>query len=214
MKLVMFSSINTNDEKINTKIITMLPKNPKMCIIPAFTEYYDESWYSSGYCYEYSSIGFQDFEWFDIGYKFKKENMKKIFDYDAIHLGGGNTFLLKWLLNDRKMIKPLIDYVKNGGVLFGNSAGSIMMCKSILVASFADENYCGLKDFDGLGLVNFDIKPHWEAWIKDVKYFRLFSNLTNRPLVTLKEDQCITIDNDEIKLWGNPYVIKPVNKKG
>ncbi|HPT08304.1 MAG TPA: Type 1 glutamine amidotransferase-like domain-containing protein [bacterium] len=73
-------------------------------------------------------------------------------DFGAIYIGGGNTFKLLNYLSDTGFISILEKYIVNGGIVYGGSAGAIIMGKSIKTAE--DENDKEYKKSDGLNLLS------------------------------------------------------------
>ena len=81
-------------------------------------------------------------------------------DSDLVYLDGGNTYYFLWHLKKTGLFRLLQDYVSEGGVLAGCSAGGIIMTPDIRTAGFPnfdkDDNYVGLRDTEGLGVVGFE----------------------------------------------------------
>lgn len=72
--------------------------------------------------------------------------------FGAIYIGGGNTFKLLNILYNSGFISLLNRYIKNGGVVYGGSAGAIIMGASInTVKEENDNNY---KESKGLDLLS------------------------------------------------------------
>ena len=88
--------------------------------------------------------------------------LSTLFDCDAIHLTGGNTyFFLRWL-QESGMIQRLRSYSTSGGVLIGASAGSLLMTKSIAIAELSgDTPDPSMTTLEALGLVDFHFWPHY-----------------------------------------------------
>lgn len=208
--LVMFSSI-FYDEDVNEKIKEFLPKNSKIGIIPAETRFFKESFMEeSGEISAYQEYGYKNFIWFDLGYDYQQELEDELFKCDAIHLCGGNTFLLQYLLKRRNFLDKLRKYYQDGGTIMGNSAGSIMMCPDIRIAAFADYNMTYTADYEALGLVNFWVKPHWESWASKESMFQMLSDTCLRSILTLNENQCIIkTDKDGSVAFNAPMMISP-----
>ncbi|WP_199621429.1 Type 1 glutamine amidotransferase-like domain-containing protein [Paenibacillus alkalitolerans] len=80
-----------------------------------------------------------------------------MFDYDAIHLSGGNTFYFLSLLKKRNTMEMLRAYVNKGGILIGVSAGSILMTKTIGFAGY------GVDGDRNVVYVDFEFLPHWDG---------------------------------------------------
>lgn len=81
-------------------------------------------------------------------------------DYDAIYVCGGNTFYLLKKVRESGFDKIVKEFVDEGKLYVGVSAGSILVCPSIEISAPFDPNDVGLKDYTGLSLVNFVIAPH------------------------------------------------------
>ena len=213
--LVMFSSI-FYDEDIDKSIKEFLPQNSKIGIIPAETRFFKDSPLTeSGEISEYKEYGYTDFLWFDLGYEYNSALEDKLFECDAIHLCGGNTFLLLYLLKKRGFVEKLRKFYNNGGTIIGNSAGSIVMCPDIRIAAFADYNMTRTADYNSLHLVDFMVKPHWEMWENKISMFQMFADTCNINIFTLKENQCIMkTDKYGFILFNNPLAICPQKVEG
>lgn len=80
-------------------------------------------------------------------------------DFDAIVIGGGNTFQLTYLLQKNGLIKPIHDAVNNGMPYIGWSAGSNITCPTIKTTN--DMPVVEPESFAGLNLIPFQINPHY-----------------------------------------------------
>ena len=83
---------------------------------------------------------------------------KHLADYSFLFIGGGNTFKLLYDMKRVNMFEPIRDYLQNGGVAFGGSAGAIIFGEDLESCALDDENDVGLKDtagFDVLGGISF-----------------------------------------------------------
>lgn len=154
----------------------------------------------------YYELGFRRGMNFPLGVNYNEKMERMLFSCDAIHLGGGNTFELLFMLSVRGLLPKLKSYVESGGVLFGTSAGSIVMCPDISIASFADSNWLNLEgeQLSSLGLVDFYMKPHWEMWSSEKARFKDFSKKSGKKIVCLRENQGIYISDDGIEFLGCP----------
>ena len=78
---------------------------------------------------------------------------------DAIFVGGGNTYALLQRLHRAKLVEPIRERVLAGAPYLGSSAGSNLAGPTILTTN--DWNVVGLTRFDALGLVPFNVNPHY-----------------------------------------------------
>ena len=84
---------------------------------------------------------------------------RAIEEADAIFVGGGNTFRLLKGLYDCDVIAPIRERVARGTPYIGSSAGSIVACPSLKTTK--DVPIVQPPSFDALGLVPFQISPHY-----------------------------------------------------
>jgi dipeptidase E len=78
---------------------------------------------------------------------------------DAVFVGGGNTYALLRRLHRAKLVEAIRARVLAGAPYVGISAGSNVAGPTILTTN--DWNVVGLDRFDALGLVPFNINPHY-----------------------------------------------------
>jgi len=79
---------------------------------------------------------------------------------EAIFVGGGNTFRLLKALEDLDLIEPIRRKVSSGMLYIGSSAGSNVAGPTIKTTK--DMPIVQPRSFDSLGLVPFQISPHYQ----------------------------------------------------
>src|SRR5438105_14586520 len=87
-------------------------------------------------------------------------HQKAIDRADAIFIGGGNTFRLLKALQDVELLEPIRRKVKSGAPYIGSSAGSNVAGPTIKTTK--DMPIVQPRSFDALGLVPFQISPHYQ----------------------------------------------------
>lgn len=188
--LIMFSSAFVNEQILN-HLNDMCKSKKRATYIPAGMEYTP----FNGKLYQ--DMGFKYSERFCLAYNYDETKLDELFASDLIHIGGGNTFELRYLLEKRGLIPRLQKFVEDGGVLIGNSAGSIVMCNDIMIANIADRNYTNCYDYTGLSIVNFEFKPHFQAYKNDIPYFETYSELRGTVVYGVSEGGAIIIKNNK-----------------
>ena len=135
-------------------------------------------------------------------------------DYDAIYIGGGNTFKLLKKIRESEFDKELLDYYDDGGIIYGGSAGAIIFGRDIrtaLMCKDADVNEVNLKDTRGFNLAaNFDIQCHFED--NQLKEHKDVVNKTNFNIIAIPEESALLIENGQLKAVG-PKPLTIITKK-
>ncbi|MGE5222441.1 MAG: Type 1 glutamine amidotransferase-like domain-containing protein [Omnitrophica WOR_2 bacterium] len=75
-----------------------------------------------------------------------------LYQYDAVYIGGGNTFYLLKELRTYGLDRALVEFARQGKPIYGGSAGAIILGSDITSCEHIDHNIVGLKDYHGLDL--------------------------------------------------------------
>jgi dipeptidase E len=78
---------------------------------------------------------------------------------EAVFVGGGNTYALLRRLHQAGLLGPLRERVRQGLPYLGTSAGANVAGPNVLTTN--DWNVVGLTVFEALGLVSFNVNPHY-----------------------------------------------------
>lgn len=133
----------------------------------------------------------------------KEENERTLSDrlpaFDVIYVGGGSAYwLLHWVRKSGfgAIIRGLLD---EGKVYVGVSAGSVIAGPDVKEMTRA-ENVTGLEDTSGLGLVEFEILPHYS----DARYQDLLekSRIVDYPIIGLPDHQAVLVDGKICRVIG------------
>ena len=130
-------------------------------------------------------------------------------DTDAIFIGGGNTFRLLKTLYDFDLLGPIRERVADGMHYIGSSAGSNVAAPTIKTTN--DMPIVQPPSFDALGLVSFQLNPHYLDPDPNSKHMgetreeriRQFPEENDTPVVGLREGAMLRIENGETILRGS-----------
>jgi dipeptidase E len=128
---------------------------------------------------------------------------------DAIFVGGGNTFRLLKTLQDLDLLDPIRRRVKGGAPYIGSSAGSNVAGRTIKTTK--DMPIVHPRSFDSLGLVPFQISPHFQDPDPNSKHMgetqeeRILQFLEENetPVVGIREGAWLVCENSAVTLKGD-----------
>src|SRR5437763_13980306 len=133
---------------------------------------------------------------------------KAVSEVDAIFIGGGNTFRLVKALQDLGFIDAIRRRVREGAPYIGSSAGSNVAGPTIKTTK--DMPIVQPRSFDALGLVPFQISPHFQDPDPTSKHMgetqeeRILQFLEENetPVLGMREGAWVRAENGRVLLGG------------
>lgn len=121
---------------------------------------------------------------------------EKIKNSDAIILTGGNTFKFLHHLKESGLDKVIIEFAKSNKTIVGFSAGAIILSPTIEIAELPtlDDNLVDITDLTGLGLIDFDVYPHYEE-SEHNSIVDEYEKSTGRQIRRLSDDDLIVFNS-------------------
>ena len=131
---------------------------------------------------------------------------------EALFMGGGNTYALLQRLRGAGLLEAIRARAAAGMPYLGASAGSNVAGPTILTTN--DWNVVGLDRFDALGLVGFNINPHYKEADPAMAAFsetrddriREYHVVNPNPVLGLEEGAWVIVDDGAVTVHGTARV--------
>jgi dipeptidase E len=149
-----------------------------------------------------------------MGYEMKSAHnatdpQRAVAEADGIFIGGGNTFRLLKALQDLEFIEPIRRRIREGAPYIGSSAGSNVAGPTIKTTK--DMPIVQPRSFDSLGLVPFQISPHFQdpdpnsTHMGETQEERILQFLEENetPVLGMREGAWVVAENGRVILGGS-----------
>lgn len=154
--------------------------------------------------------GWQVFD-YDIAEKSEKEVEAELADKDVIFVQGGQCIYMLEQVQKCNFDKIVRAAVSRGVPYIGESTGSIIAGRDISAYKYwakdRRKNPPTLASYDGIGLVNFLIRPHWNHPEKREKYLQMTRDFLeelyriSEPIVVINDNQLVYVEGDKFQIW-------------
>lgn len=135
---------------------------------------------------------------------YKENVVDRIKSADIIWMAGGMTGYLLYWIRRVELDKALPEFLDNGMVYVGSSAGSMICARTQSLADwYIGETEPGANLLPGLGFIDFEIYPHYD----DNLYDEINKRWIKGKLYLLKNGEVITVADDKIEVLGEERVI-------
>jgi dipeptidase E len=120
--------------------------------------------------------------------------------HTAVYIAGGNTYLLLSTLRDVGLGQRLHDFWKRGGILYGGSAGAIVLGRDIAtVSEEKTPTFTGpTAAFDFLGGIS--LRCHFSE--ADLAHLEYLSLSLGHPVLGLPEETGLHLEGDVVRVLG------------
>jgi dipeptidase E len=135
--------------------------------------------------------------WVDL----RGKTLKELKKFSAVYIGGGNTFSLMHALLQSGFHAIMTTFKDEGGIVYGGSAGAIVMGSNIETCGHMDENDVHLKSRRGLSYLNdFSIWCHYED--ENDLLIHQFIETYRKPVIALSEETGLQIKSGRTEVLG------------
>lgn len=133
-----------------------------------------------------------------------KNVVDEMYGADILWVASGMSGYLLYWMRRAGLDKKLPEILEKGTIYVGSSAGSMVTSKTQNVGEwFLTEPEPGASLMPGLGLVDFEIYPHYE----DDLLPEIEKLWTAGKLYLLKDGEVITVENDKVEILGETRIL-------
>lgn len=122
-------------------------------------------------------------------------------EFDAVYIGGGNTFALLAELQESGFDHFLKEYVQNGKPVYGGSAGAAVLGRDIRTVNHIDHNQVGLMETTGLDLaMGYAVWVHYQS--QDDNLIEAYVHEHQQSVLAISERSGIAIEGEDLRTVG------------
>ena len=154
-------------------------------------------------CLEWITVTFASFNvtditmWTDLA----EHRGSELDEFDAVYIGGGNTFALLAELRKSGFDRYLREFACRGKAIYGGSAGAAVLGRDIRTVNYLDQNEVGLMEMEGLDLAEgHAIWVHYQP--QDDCLIQAYVSQYHQPVIALSERSGIVIEQNRMRAVG------------
>ena len=135
-------------------------------------------------------------------------------EFDAVYIGGGNTYWLLAQIVESGFDHHLVNFVRAGGIVYGGSAGAVILGRDIQTVKHLDRNYIDLTETRGLDLTaGYSVWVHYQE--EDDQLIREYMTEKNNAVIAISERSGVVMDNTGIQSVGYEpvYIFNKAEKR-
>ena len=154
-------------------------------------------------CFEWIKVTFASFNLTDITMwtDLSEHQAGELDQFDAVYIGGGNTFSLLAELRKSGFDNHLREYVRCGKAVYGGSAGAAVLGRDIQTVNYLDRNEVGLVETRGLDLANgHAIWVHYQP--QDDSLIDAYVRQYQQSVIALSERSGVVMERDGMRSVG------------
>lgn len=190
---------------VSDLLLPLLPKKPdqlKLAFIPTAADPYKIKPWFYGDKMKLKLMGFQIVN-VDIKNKTKEQLFQQMKDVDVVFVSGGNTYYLLEHVQKSRLDEVVKELIVKGVMYIGSSAGSVLVCPTIEhIEDLDDITKASLISFEGIGLIDFLILPHFGDSKYKYKFQQIMKKWSDKKykIQTLTNSQVIVVNNNNIEV--------------
>ena len=201
MSSIFLTSTGLSDEKIRQEFMRRIgtDRTQRVAIVTTAASGKADNKYAKLAEAQFKKLGFSAVDFIDIEF----DSPKILNKYHIIYVCGGNTFYILYHLKKSGADKVLSKLLKKSDIIYiGVSAGSIVLAPTIRLAATVDPdpNDIGLTDFTGLGVIDFEIHPHYDP--EQESEIINYEKNSNHKVIRLSNSQAFVLSDSKQKLIG------------
>ena len=201
MRKILLTSTGLEHRAIIDRFLTMIPKETgemRFLFIPTASRTEEEKFYVRKSFDQLLGLGVKS----DNVLWFNPEDISTHRDkteIDCIYVCGGNPFFLLKKLKECGYFDRILEWVNDGLLYVGVSAGSMIAAPDINYICWSDINDCELKDTTGLAFITAGILPHYTD---DFAKAAVLLREKGFEVLGVSDSQAVAIQGDSIEKIG------------